>query len=912
MSVQPSFQPSSSHSEGAGTLVLRDGSRLDLQRALPEDARRLQGFLDDLAGDERAQVSASLDLEPEQLDTFLERLSQRGSGEVFFTEAPDPGGRITSFAAYRTLEEESVAAITLAVKPELRQLGAGTLLLQRLAVLAARHGVRRMRGVAHSDNRPLAELFRQGGFAAEETRHGDLVTYELDTDDPELASAPDGLAARVFTAVSLQPLFRPRSVAVVGASRDPESVGYRIFEALLNNRFAGPVYPVNPRAAHIASVRAYPSVGAVGSEIDLAVVAVPAAAVPEVVDHCAEVGVRGVIVISAGFAEIGGEGEQRQQQLCGQIRSHGMRMIGPNCLGLIHTHPEVRLDASFAPRMPPRGRVALCSQSGALGVAIIALTRRLGLGLSSFVSVGNKADVSSNDLLEYWEEDPDTDVVLLYLESFGNPRRFARIARRVSRSTPVVAVKSGRSEAGGRAASSHTAALTAADTTVSALFRQTGVIRAETLQEMFGVARALTTQPLPRGRRLAVVTNAGGPGILSVDAAQSAGLEVEPLADETRQALRSLLPEEASTRNPVDMIASAGPDTYRRVITTVLCAEEVDALIVIYTPVGMFDTGEVGSAVAEGVRRARSQGGAGKPVLASIVGGDEEAHLIETGDGERIPIYQFPEEMGRLLGQLVAYRQWRGSDPGAFPDFDDADLERARRTCRRALDERGDGWLSVDESRAALDAAGLTIADGGVARDQDEAVAIADDVGYPVAVKLASIDIVHKTEIGGVVLDLESPDEVRRAFRDIRRRLEEEGRVGAMEGVLVQPMLGRATEVMIGVEQDPLFGPVVAFGLGGVHVEVLEDVAFRTTPMTDRDAHGMIREIRGLRLLEGYRGHPAADLEALEEGLLRLSVLVDAVPEIAEVDLNPVFAFPPGRGYRVADARIRVEAREVE
>jgi len=910
MSVRPSFQPPASQSEGAGTLVLRDGSHLELQRALPEDARRVEGFLSELDDDELRQVTASLDLEPQEVGDFLKRLSRRGTGEVFFTEDAEPGGRVTSFAAYRVLDGESVAAITLAVKPELRQQGAGTLLLQRLAVLAARRGVDRLRGVAHADNRPLAELFRQGGFAAEETRRGDLVTYELDADDPELARAPDGLAARVFTAASLLPLFHPRSVAVVGASRNPDSVGYRIFEALVANRFEGPVYPVNPKATHVASVRAYPSVGDVGAEIDLAVVAVPSGAIPEVVDQCAAIGARGVVVISAGFAETGEEGAERQQRLTEQVRRHGMRMIGPNCLGLIHTHPEIRLNASFAPAMPPRGRVALCSQSGALGVAIIALTRRLGLGLSSFVSVGNKADVSSNDLLEYWEDDPDTDVVLLYLESFGNPRRFARIARRVSRSTPVVAVKSGRSEAGGRAATSHTAALTAADTTVSALFRQTGVIRAETLQEMFGVARALTTQPLPRGRRLAVVTNAGGPGILCVDAAQGAGLEVDSLSEATRDRLREILPAEASTRNPVDMIASAGPDTYRRVVETVLCADEVDALVVIYTPVGMFDTDEVGRSVAGAVADARSRGGAGKPVMASIVGGEKERHLLESGDGERIPVYQFPEEMGRLLGQVTGYHEWRRSDPGAFPDFDDADVEQARTTCRRALEQRGEGWLSVEEARTVLDAAGLRVAEGGVARDEREAVEIAERVGYPVAVKLASIRIVHKTEIGGVVLDLEDASAVRRAVGDIRRRLEEEDQADAMEGVLVQPMLGRATEVMVGVNQDPLFGPVVAFGLGGIHVEILKDVAFRTTPMTDRDAHDMIREIKGLRLLQGYRGHPAADLEALEDGLLRLSYLVDAVPEIAEVDLNPIFALPPGQGYRIADARIRVQPVE--
>ncbi len=909
MSIRAVFEPAPRRSGAAGTLVLRDESRLMLQRALPEDARRVERFLGGLDAGERRQVVESLRLEEGDLDDFLEETASSFGGEAFFTE-PEGGGPVSSFAAYRLIDDERTAAIALAVLPELRRKGAGSLLLERLAVLAARRDVDKLLGAASADNRGLAELCRRSGLAADESRSDGRVTYELGVEDPELAGSPEDLASRVFTAASMQSLFRPRSVAVVGASRNPDSVGHRILTALLGNRFAGPVYPVNPEAGHVAAVRAYPSIGDIGAEVDLAVIAVPARAVPDVVEQCAEAGVKALVVITAGFAETGEDGRRRQDELRDRVRGHGMRMIGPNCLGLVHTDPEVRLNASFAPRMPPRGTVGLCSQSGALGIAIIELARHLGLGLSSFVSVGNKADVSSNDLLEYWEEDADTDVVLFYLESFGNPRRFARIARRVSRRKPVVAVKSGRTEAGGHAASSHTAALAAADTTVEALFRQTGVIRADTLQSMFAVARALTTQPLPRGRRLAVVTNSGGPGILCVDAAEAAGMEVEPLADETRDRLRELLPEEASTHNPVDMIASAGPQEYRRVVEAVLCADEVDALVVIYTPVGLFDTGAVGDAVAEAVEAARTSGGADKPVLASIIGGEQERFVLESDSGEQVPVYRFPEEMGRLLGQAAGYAEWRRSDRGSFRDFEDADLGACREICAAALRARGAGWLSVDEARAVLDEAGMTVAEGGVAADEDAAVAVAAEVGYPVAVKLASHEIVHKTEIGGVALDLENGDEVRGAWRRIHERLEEEGRLDAMEGVLVQPMLGDGTEVMMGVNQDPLFGPVIAFGLGGIHVEILKDVAFRTSPMTDRDAREMVREVKGFRLLEGYRGHAAADLEALEEALLRLSFLVDGLPEIAEIDLNPVFACRPGDGYRIADARIRVAKPE--
>lgn len=613
-------------------------------------------------------------------------------------------------------------------------------------------------------------------------------------------------------------------------------------------------------------------------------------------------------------------------------------MVGPNCLGLVHTDPDVRLNASFAPRMPPPGSVALCSQSGALGVAIIALARRLGLGLSSFVSVGNKADVTGNDLLEYWEEDPLTRVVLFYLESFGDPRRFARLARRVGRRKPIVVVKAGRTKAGSRAASSHTAALTAAETAVDALFGQTGIIRADTLEEMFGVARALVDQPLPAGRRVAVITNAGGPAILCTDALEASGMRVEPFSDALQAELREFLPAAASPRNPVDMIASADPAGYRRASETVLASDEVDALVVIYTPVETAGTAAYGRAVLEGVRAARERGGAGKPVYAAIVGEEAETYALEEEEGpategtaaeargadasregapsrperaadghaERIPVFPFPEEIGRVLGKVAEYAEWRASDPGTFPEFEDQALERARAICRGALEERGEGWLDVEETRAVLEAAALRPAPGGLATTADRAVELADEVGYPAAVKLASLEIVHKTEVGGVVLDLEGPEAVRAAFRRIEDRLREEGRLEAMQGVLVQPMLAGTAEVMIGVDHDPVFGPLVAFGLGGIHVEILGDVAFRVSPLTDRDAAAMVREIRGHRLLEGYRGHPAADVEALEEALLRVSRLVDAAPEIREMDLNPIFALEPGEGYRVADARIRV------
>jgi len=704
---------------------------------------------------------------------------------------------------------------------------------------------------------------------------------------------------------SLRALFHPRSVAVVGASREPGSVGFRILDALVSARFRGPVYPVNPKADYVGSIHAYPSLEAIGRPVDLAVIAVPAAVVPAAVADCGRAGVRAVIVITAGFAETGGDGVERQRELSELVADMGMRMVGPNCLGVLHTHPDVRLNASFAPRMPPRGTVGLCSQSGALGVAIIALTRRLGLGLSSFVSVGNKGDLSANHMLEWWDQDESTEVLLFYLESFGDPRHFAPVARRVGRRKPIVMVKAGRTEAGGRAASSHTAALAAAETAVEAFFRQTGILRAETLEEMFGLARALTQQPLPRGRRVAVVTNAGGPGILCVDALERSGLEVPSLSATTRATLDAFLPSAASSGNPVDMIASAGPREFRAAIEVLLRAEEIDALVVLYTPAGMFVTESVAESVIAGVTAARRAGIAEKPVFVSVVGDEEETYAIE-GEGETLPAYRFPEEIGRVLGKIADYADWRASDPGVFPTYADQRLDEARDTVNRALEDRGTGWLSLEASRRVLNAAGLTVAAGGVATSPQEAATIADRVGFPVAVKLSSVELVHKTEIGGVVLDLRDAEAVASAYRSMQARLAAMGRAEAMDGALVQPMLEGAVEIMIGVHHDPVFGPLIAFGLGGIHVEILRDVAFRVAPLSDRDAAAMVREIRGFRLLEGYRGHAAADIPALEEALLRVSRLVEAVPAIREIDLNPIFALEPTRGYRVVDARVRV------
>jgi acyl-CoA synthetase (NDP forming) len=704
-------------------------------------------------------------------------------------------------------------------------------------------------------------------------------------------------------AQSLHPFFHPRGVALVGASRNPAGVGGRLSAELIAAGFTGPVHLVNPNAAEIGGRRCVRSARDLPPGTDLAIIAVPRDAVIAAAEDCAAAGVKTLVVISAGFAETGPEGAELQRRLVQTVRGRGMRMIGPNCMGLLNTDPAVRLNASFSPVFPPAGRIAMSSQSGALGLAILAMAKRSNLGLSGFVSVGNKADVSVNDLLEYWEHDPATDVILLYVESFGNPRKFSRIARRVGRTKPIIAVKSGRSAAGSRAAGSHTAALAAGETAVQALFRQSGVVRADTLEEMFDLAALFGSQPFPHGKRVGIVTNAGGPAILCADACEAGGLVVPPFSDRLRTELGRGLPAAASAANPVDMIAAADAAQYRRVIGALLNSDEIDALAVIHIPVGFTDPTAVAAAIHGAVSDARSAGAAEKTVVACVMSEPVGRTFLVAGD-RRIPSYPFPETAGRALARAVEYAEHRARPAGTVPEFADIDAEAARAACRRCV-QAGGGWLSVEECRAVLRAIGLPYV-GRFVRTADAAAAAARGVGFPAALKLASETIIHKTEVGGVRLNLADEPAVRAAFDDMRTRLAAQGRADRMQGAIVQPMIGDGIEVMVGLTQDPVFGPLVAFGLGGIHVEILGDVVFRMTPLTDLDADEMIRSIRGRKLLEGYRGRGPADLAALCDLLLRVSRLAEDLPEVTEMDLNPVFALAPGKGCRIADARIRV------
>ncbi|MCE9562850.1 MAG: GNAT family N-acetyltransferase [Planctomycetes bacterium] len=905
-SLNPRYiPPPPQESDESGQVTLRDGTVAQLRRAHPADLAAITRFFRELSAESRYRrfLSASMP-GPDLIARLASENDPRSAVTLVATRAGTDGARIVATGSY-IARDARTAEIALAVADEFRGKGLGTLLLERLAFLAVRNGFTRFWAITSSDSRPMLEVFRESGFEVRDHPGRDGIEIDLAILPTATSVAREELRDRIATIASLVPFFSPNAVAVVGASRDPAGIGHRVLEGLIRAGFRGPIYPVNPKAPDVAGLRAYPSVRDLPPPVDLAVIAVPAGAVMRVVDDCAAIGVRALVIISAGFAETGGEGVTLQKALVEKVRGYGMRMVGPNCLGLLNADQSVRLNASFSPIFPPPGRIAMSSQSGAVGLAVLGAASRYGLGFSTFVSVGNKADVSGNDLLQYWEHDPNTDVILLYLESFGNPRRFSRIARRVSRRKPVVVLQSGLTRSGGRAAGSHTAALATNATAVEALFRQTGIVRAGSLEEMFDLALTLGCQPLPRGRRVAIVTNAGGPGILSADACEASGLTVPEPSPELRKRLAELLPGAASIGNPIDLIAAAGPEAYRRAIEVVLTSGEFDSLLVLYTPVGLADQREVQKAITDGITAARTSGATGRPVLACILGQEQNRTHLECASG-RIPCYPFPETPARVLGKVAAYGEWRAQPAGVFPDFDDLQLATAQSVCREVVAKRGECWLSAEEVRVVLEAVRLPLVPSEFARTADEAVAAAERLGFPVAVKLASRRFVHKSEVGGVRLGLTNTSAVRQAFEEIRVRVEKENQPDAMDGVVVQSMLHGGVEVMAGVTHDPLFGPLVAFGLGGIHVEILADVCFRVAPLTDVDATEMVRGIKGFRLLEGYRGHPPADVAALQETLLRVSRLAEDVPEIGEIDLNPIFTFAPGQGCRIADARIRV------
>jgi acetate---CoA ligase (ADP-forming) len=691
----------------------------------------------------------------------------------------------------------------------------------------------------------------------------------------------------------LDPIFSPRSIAVVGASRRRDSLGFSLLHNLVVNEFSGAIFPVNPQAHAIHSLKCYPSVGAIPDPVDLAVIMVPRDGVQSVVEECLAKGVRGLVVITAGFSETGEEGAALERRLRETVRAAGVRMIGPNCMGVINADPEVRLNATFAPTPARRGSIGFVSQSGALGVAILNVAQDLGVGLTQFASMGNKADVSGNDLLEYWEDDPETRVIAMYLESFGNPRRFTEIAKRVTRKKPILVVKSGRTPEGARAATSHTGAIAGTDVTVSAFLDQCGVLRANTIEELFDVARALSRCPLPGGFQVGIVTNAGGPAIMATDACVNLGLHMAELSEATRAELRSFLPSAASVANPVDMIASATAEHYARTLAAVLDDPQVDmAMVINVTPI-LTNPIDVLEAVGAATRQRT------KPVLAVMMATEEFYDAVKTAR-DLPPVYHFPESAARVMFLLARYAAWRRRPADLpAPEFDTDDRQVAA-----ILDGVADGYLDPAATFRVLDLYGVPLARWRMAGDRDEALAAARQIGFPVVLKAVSTGLVHKSDVGAVRVDLRDETELARAAAEMESRIVAAGH--PVEGFLVQEMVRGGHEVIFGIATDPRFGPLLMFGLGGKYVEVFQDVRFAVTPLDAEEAQEVIRGIRGFKLLEGVRGEPGADLDLLAEILLRLAQLSQRHPRISELDINPFLAGPGRDSARALDARIRV------
>ena len=876
---------------GDADVVLRDGSIAHIRPVLASDQEQLEVFVRGLDRDARLTRYNSL---ATNLAAEAGRMAIVGEDHYGLIAIDARRTAIAAHAEY-IRSGPTTAEVAFATADDRRGVGLATLMLARLAERARARGITTFEAYVLPNNTAMADVLRDSGFVATFAKRDEFQCWALDTTETDRTVARYDLREATSAQASLRRVLAPRSVAVIGASRERGTIGAEIFHNLLGTTFNGPVYPVNRSTQVVQSVRAYASVTEIPGPVDLAIIVVPAAQVVGAARECAAKGVLGLVVISAGFSETGPAGIARQRELLTVCREAGMRLVGPNCMGVINTDPSVRLNATFAPSYPPAGRVGFLSQSGALGLAVIEHAVERGLGLSSFVSVGNKADLSGNDLLAFWESDPRTDVILLYLESFGNPRKFARIARRVGRTKPIVAVKSGRSVAGARATSSHTGALVAAsDVTTDALFRQTGVIRTGTLAELFDVSALIANQPLPAGGRVAILTNAGGPAILAADACEAAGLEVPALSEATRALLAKLLPPEASTVNPVDMIASAGADSYARAIAVLAADATIDALIVIFTPPLVTRATDV----ARGIRTAVRELPRSIPVLAvflSVSGVPAEL----SDERVRIPSFAYPEDAARALAHALRYARWKSRPEGTIPHFDvrsdeaDGILSAAR--------ARGGGWLPPEQVVALFACYGLPLIATRFAPTAEAAAVAAATFAGPVALKVVAPTLVHKTDAGAVRLGL-APSDV---FEEARRMADAVRVSGhAPTGFLVQPMAPKGVELLLGVVQDPTFGPVVACGAGGVTAELLKDVSVGVAPLTDRDARDMLHSLRTFPLLDGFRGAPKCDVASIEDALLRLSAMVERHPEIVELDANPLLARPDGAV--IVDARVRV------
>jgi acetate---CoA ligase (ADP-forming) len=856
---------------GVRDVILREGSTMRLSQPTLEDRDAIMALIQRLSPTSLYHRYRGFPVLDERLFAGYLDADGQARGALIGVR----GGLVVAMGTYDRLRDPATAEAAFMVDDPLHGRGVGTRLLEQLAEMAAAVGIRRFVAEVSADNERMLEVFKDAGF--EISRQIDYATVEVMFP----IAATDTFQERVdqrdhrATVASLEHLLHPRCIAVFGASARPDSIGNAVVRNLVDAGFPGAVYPLNRQGDPVAGIPGLRSATQLPASVDLGVICVPAEHVVRIADEALRAGVRALCVISAGFAESGPAGRARQDELLEHVRMHGARLLGPNCLGV--AVPAARLNATFASHAFPEGSIGFSSQSGAIGLALLDRLAERGLGLSAFVSVGNKADISTNDLLEYWADDEATRLALVYVESFGNPRKFSRVARRIARNKPVLAMKSGTGTAGARAAGSHTAAIAGSDAAVDALFREAGVLRVQTLGEVLDLASLLESHPLPAGNRVGVATNAGGLGILCADACERAGLELPAISEETGADLAAVLPAESALTNPVDMLGSATAAHYRQTLPLLLADPALDAVIAIHAPAAVSDADEVATAIAAAAE------GSGKPVLAVVMTGDRGPAAFAR-PGSPVAAFPYPESAAAALGRAAERAAWLRRPVGVVhrPDRDRVDLGPVA---------AGGRWLDPVETRSLLEGYGLPLAPQQTAASPRKAARAAREMGFPVAVKSAQPGV-HKTERGAVVLGL-------RTQRDVAAA------ASAIGGpVLVQAMVCGGVELLAGFVQDPSFGPVIAFGPGGVHAELIGEATVRIAPITDIDAIELITTGKAGRLVSGYRGAPAADRAALTDLLTRLSMLAEEHPEVAELDLNPIIA--RSDGCVVVDARARI------
>ncbi|MGA5407913.1 GNAT family N-acetyltransferase [Streptomyces lavendulocolor] len=877
--------------------LLTDGATVRIRPAVPGDAERVLAFYDAMSPENRRLRFFSSGRRAAELAAA--RVAE-GPGDDHRALLAEAGDRVIGIADYSREPGTTAADISLAVADDQHHRGLGTLLLEHLVAAARGAGITVFTADALSANHAVLKVFADLGLRTRRHFDGPEVRCTIDLTPTDAYLSATDRRALVADVASLRPLLRPRSVVVVGAGRTPGSVGRAVLRGVRSGGFAGLLRAVNPHADIIEWVPSHPSVSSLPYVPDLAVLAVPAPAVPRVAGECGESGVRALLVLTAGLTR------EEAAELLAHCRRHGMRLVGPNCLGLLNTAPDVRLNATFAAGPPLPGTAGVAVQSGGVGIAVLDGLSRLGIGVSTFVSLGDKYDVSGNDLLRWWEADGRTDLAVLHLESFGNPRAFSRTARRVAGAMPVLTVDAGRSEAGRRAAASHTAAAASPTMTRGALFTQAGIIATRTIGELLDTAALLKAQPLPAGDRVAVVTNAGGAGVLAADACAEAGLTVPELSGATTAELLADLPRGASAANPVDTTAAVDEDRMRRCVDRLSRCEEVDTVLVVLVPTAV--AAAVGDDLVGAVLHRPSP--PARPVVAVLPSQSTRVELLPVREGGHVPAYGDAQEAARALAHAVTRARWLARPAGTVPEPAGVDGAAAREVVARHLrDHPEGGWLDPATAAELLGHYGFPLSPWAWAADEDGAVRAAERLAGAdgaVVMKAHWPGLVHKSAVGAVVLDLRGAEDVRGGYRALVRRFGDR-----MTGVVVQPLAGRGTELFAGVVQDAVFGPLVLFGLGGTATEVLADHAGRLAPLTDVDVRELMRAPRCAPLVFGHRGGGPVDVPGLEQVLLRLSRMAADLPELAELDFNPVLA--RRESVVVVDARVRLRpARPVD